>query len=592
MMSFQLGLRLLGSALVAVTMTAGGAYGQSPSGKAVPPLSYPAWQYLHDNPEAMRGFMLRLPPVSTQPGPAPGSGRSFVPSEQAPAPQGDPASPWQQVPNPMGLNFSNPLLMTDGTVIVLNTQTSNWWRLTPAINGSYVNGVWSQIASLPAGYAPTFFASAVLADGRVIVEGGEYNLGNFEVTTLGAIYDPVVDPPFGKWTPVSKPSGWDSIGDAQSVVLPDGTFMLANKQTRQQALLNARTLTWTATGSGKFDINNEEGWTLLWDGNVLTVDAYVGTGACDTNSERYLTRFGSWVTAGSTVRQLPDCNGAPMPDCQDPMFRGMPSFEIGPQVLRPDGTVIAFGGTGSGVAHTAIFDSIRRRWRVGPDLPTLGDPPQNYTLADAPAALLPNGNVLFAASPGVFCTPTHFFEMEKGTNNIMQVADTTDAADRTSFVWNFLVLPTGQILVVETYENNVWIYTPSGSPKRDWAPAITSVSPFLRTGSTYRLHGLQLNGLSQGASYGDNVQAATNYPLVRIVNATTRHVFYARTFGHSTMGIGPEDEVTSTHFTVPVASEIEAGRSYLYVVANGIASEPVTVEISPHHRFRVAERQD
>jgi hypothetical protein len=261
-------------------------------------------------------------------------------------------------------------------------------------------------------------------------------------------------------------------------------------------------------------------------------------------------------------------------------------------VLRPDGTVIAFGGTGSVVAHTAIFDSIRRSWAAGPDLPTLGNPARNYTLADAPAALLPNGNVLFAASPGIFCTPTHFFEIEYGTNNIIQVADTTDAAALTSFYWNFLVLPTGQILATETYSNNIWIYTSSGTPEPDWAPVITAVSPFLRTGSTDRLHGLQLNGLSQGASYGDDVQAATNYPLVRIVNATTRHVFYARTFGHSTMGIGPEDEVTSTHFTVPVASEIEAGRSYLYVVANGIASEPVTVEISPHHRFHVAERQD
>jgi hypothetical protein len=44
------------------------------------------------------------------------------------------------------------------------------------------------------------------------------------------------------------------------------------------------------------------------------------------------------------------------------------------------------------------------------------------------------------------------------------------------------------------------------------------------------------------------------------------------------MGIG--SHVASTHFTVPSASEIEAGRSYLYVVANGITSEPVTVFIS------------
>jgi hypothetical protein len=96
---------------------------------------------------------------------------------------------------------------------------------------------------------------------------------------------------------------------------------------------------------------------------VLTVDAYVHTGSCDTNSERYLTSFGSWISAGSTIQQLPDCGS--------PNF----SFELGPQVLRPDGNVIAFGGTTSGVAHTAIFNSSKLRWKAGPDLLSVYDRP-------------------------------------------------------------------------------------------------------------------------------------------------------------------------------------------------------------------------
>jgi hypothetical protein len=525
-------------------------------------------QYLRNNPEALRNLMSPLPSPPSVPGQAP----QTVPSEQAPAPQAGPASPWQLLTNPLGRNASNPLLLTDGTAIVHISETPDWWRLTPDINGSFVSGTWSPIASLPAGYAPRFFASAVLPDGRVIAEGGEYNNpGGENHTNLGAIYDPIAN----TWTSVSPPTGWANIGDAQSVTLPDGTFMLANALTRQQALLNATNLTWTPTGSGKSDSNNEEGWTLLWDGNVLTVDAYVATGSCDTNSERYLTALGSWITAGSTIQRLPDCSA--------PNF----SFELGPQVLRPDGTVIAFGGTTSGVAHTAIFNSSTLTWAAGPDLPTIGG--QNYTLADAPAALLPSGNTLFAASPGLFGTPTHFFEAAYGTNTITQVADTSDAAGITSYRWNFLVLPTGQILACETDFPNVWIYTPSGSPDPAWAPHITGVTPYdfsLFTGSTYLVYGRQFNGLSQGAAYGDDQQAATNYPLVQIVNATTGHVFYARTFDHSTMEIGPEDDESnsvfaSTNFTVPTKSEIEAGYSYLYVVVNGIASEPFLIYISP-----------
>jgi hypothetical protein len=178
-------------------------------------------------------------------------------------------------------------------------------------------------------------------------------------------------------------------------------------------------------------------------------------------------------------------------------------------------------------------------------------------------------------------TPSHFFELDYLTNTIAQVPDTSDAANITSYRWNFLVLPTGQILACETDFNNVWIYTPSGKPEARWAPIITAVSPFLQSGSTHELQGLRLNGLSQGAAYGDDVQAATNYPLVRIVNLKTGHVFYAQTFDHSTMGIGPDEDEppASTHFTVPSASQIETGGSYLYVVANGIASDPVVVYI-------------
>jgi hypothetical protein len=363
--------------------------------------------------------------------------------------------------------------------------------------------------------------------------------------------------------------------------------MLANALTTQQALLNAGPLTWAATGSGKADDNNEEGWTLLWDGNVLTVDAYVNfypnCPLDPTGSELYLTLLGSWISAGSTIVKLPDC-GPPNK-----------SFELGPQVLRPDGTVIAFGGTTSGVAHSAIFDSGTRNWAQGPDIPTVSGTP--YTLADAPAALLPSANVLFAASRsnwetnGAFPPLTHFFEVAYGTNNVTQVGDpsASDVASTNSYEWNFLVLPTGRILACETDFPNVWIYTPAGNADPAWAPHITGLTPYnftFWTGSTYLAYGRQFNGLSQGAAYGDDVQAATNYPLVQIVNATTGHVFYARTFGPSTMGIGPEDDESNqvyafTHFTVPTKSEIEAGYSYLYVVVNGITSQPFLIYISP-----------
>src|SRR5215468_12322996 len=204
-----------------------------------------------------------------------------------------PNSPWQLLTNqppvldPTDCGPGNPILLTDGTVMLQDDGCQDWWKLTPDEFGSYVNGTWTQLASTPAGYSPLYHSSAVLPDGRVIIEGGEYNFLQAVWTNQGAIYDPRKN----TWTMIDPPAGWSTIGDAQSVILSDGTYMQANCCTTQAALLNLATMSWTPTGAGKFDVNDEEGWTLLPNGKVLTVDAYVPIGITymptGTNSEIY-----------------------------------------------------------------------------------------------------------------------------------------------------------------------------------------------------------------------------------------------------------------------------------------------------------------
>jgi hypothetical protein len=84
-----------------------------------------------------------------------------------------------------------------------------------------------------------------------------------------------------------------------------------------------------------------------------------------------------------------------------------------------------------------------------------------------------------------------------------------------------------------------------------WRPHITSVASYLRAGGTYTLQGQQINGLSQAVGYGDDAASATNYPLIRIRNKTTGHIFYCRTFDHSTMGVATGTSIQSTTFHVP-----------------------------------------
>jgi len=127
---------------------------------------------------------------------------------------------WQALNNQPSFGVGAMLLLTDGSVLVHAeaSDSRNWYRLTPDVNGSYVNGTWTQVASLPAGYAPLYFSSAVLPDGRVIIEGGEHNNLSAAWTNKGAIYDPVPK----AWTPVAPPPGWRDIGDAPGTLLATG----------------------------------------------------------------------------------------------------------------------------------------------------------------------------------------------------------------------------------------------------------------------------------------------------------------------------------------------------------------------------------
>jgi len=448
-----------------------------------------------------------------------------------------------QPPDGAGISF----LLTDGTVVTQANSESGWAKLTPDKNGSYVNGTWKTIASLPSGYVPDAFASAVLADGRLVISGGEYNNNQFAFTNLGAIYDPVKD----TWTKLGHPKNWGWIGDSPSVVLPDGRFLVGEKFYKRDAYLDPKTLQWTEVGdAGKRDFNAEEGWTLMPDGSVLTFDCKDAP-----HSERYIPSQQKWVSAGSTHVDL----HSPYQGSCIPYDNGKkcyhPPGEVGPGILRPDGTVFATGSGsngGSGPGHTAVYHPSTGKWTVGPDFPN-GD-----NAGDSFAVLLPNGNALVLGVSGTM------YDFD-GKNF---------KPDPVGGVAPILVLPTGQVLAVG---NDVYAYNPKGKYKASWAPTISDYPSTVSRGSTYKISGTQFNGLSQAAAFGDEDQTATNYPLVRITNNSTGHVFYAKTHDHSTMGVATGKKTVSTNFDVP--PKMETGDSSLEVVANGIPSAKVSITV-------------
>ena len=488
------------------------------------------------------------------------------------APANSRSGTWQALAHGFpGRSFADTsLLLTDGTVLMHDGCTPDWYRLTPDNSGSYVNGTWTKAASMSSSYGPLYFASEVLADGRLIIQGGEYNFCGGAWTKLGALYDPVKD----KWTEVVAPSDWNNIGDAQSVVLADGTYMVANccaglldDNPPQAALakIKGTNVTWTETGSNKADFYDEEGWHILPDGTVLTVDAWLDQDKNYSDTELYDPATGAWSPGNHTTARI-----------QDPG-----SKEVGPGILMSNGKLLQVGAnacSGSNCqSHTSIYDPVSGNWSDGPDMPSVGG--KFYSSEDGPSAQLPGGNVLVQLSPGntcgsPFCAPSHFFEFD-GTK-FTQVDDTPDAPNIASYQGRMLMLPTGQVFW-SSDNNDIEIYSPRGKAQDSWRPTITSSPKSARRGATNLVvQGTLFNGVSTGASYGDDVQQYTNYPLVRITNSTSGHVCYARSHDHSSMGIS-DGGPTSTHFDVPAACE--PGKSKLVVVANGIASKPARIKI-------------
>ena len=293
------------------------------------------------------------------------------------------------------------LLLTDGTVMCHELDSNIWHRFTADGSGNFVNGTWSSLqpmkdnSAIPVNkggptFAPLYFASAVLRDGRVFVAGGEYNTG---IKDSDLVATEIFDPVSNSWTIVNPPAGWTAIGDGQSCVLPDGRVIIGSLDSNETAIFDPVTGTWSAAATKNNENSNEEGWTLMPNQTIVTADCHG-----HPQTERFLISSNKWVIIGDTPVDL----------VEDA------SLEIGPAVLLPDGLLFAIGATGVTALYTMPSNSNQRgNWAPGPSFPSqiAG---QTLGAKDAPACLLPNGRVLCVAGPvdgtaDNFSGPTYFF---------------------------------------------------------------------------------------------------------------------------------------------------------------------------------------
>jgi hypothetical protein len=254
--------------------------------------------------------------------------------------------------------------------------------------------------------------------------------------------------------------------------------------------------------------------------------------------------------------------------------------EVGPAVLRPDGTVFATGANLCGPGNTSIYDTKTGEWKAGPVIPDDAD------IADGPASILPDGHVLVDTSPGYGTGPSTFWEfgLDDSWITIDQPTKPPLPSNQSTVHGRMLVTGSGSVMFMLTDGDTIWIYTKKGgwTYPDSWRPTICEgcYPTDVYIGQVnYAVAGTQFNGLSQGAAYGDDAQSATNFPLVLFTNIRSKHKFYARTHDHSTMGVATGSDLVSTLFDI--TPNIEPGKSTMVVIANGIPSLPVNITVHP-----------
>lgn len=466
---------------------------------------------------------------------------------------------------PLGIDAGHMMLLSDATVMVQNGDGADWFRLTPGSTGGYTNGTWTKLASMS--YPRNFYSCDLLTDGRVLVAGGEHPNGGPQLTNA-EVFNPL-DTSIGHWA-LTSDAGGVQFKDSESDILPDGTVLVnpvgkGTNLTHVTMIYNPGLDSWII-GPTNLHNDGEASWVKLPDDSILTIDNSRVT------SERYIPSLNQWIKDANVTVNI------------------YANFESGAALLLPDGRAFFLGASGKTALYTPTGDTNKGSWAIGPDIP------DNRYADDAPAAMMSNGKILCAVgtnNPNGGSSATMFFyeyDYRGRTTNADGTVNTNGAFFPTSSPTNseagasfhsnsyglfFLDLPDGTILMSHAGDTNgqLYVYQPDGAPLDSGKPTIDSVS-WNKDGSLH-LTGKLFNGISEGSAFGDDAQEASNYPIVRFIGGLGK-VHYGRTYNWSSTGVRTGNRIVTTEATLPTDNFDATGTYSLAVIANGIASDPVT----------------
>ncbi len=439
---------------------------------------------------------------------------------------------------PSGLNSA--VLLTNGQVLFQIAGTSNRWAtLTPTSTGSYINGTWANVASSTLTRLDD--STQVLQNGNVYVAGGEYGTGGFS----SEIYNPFTN----SWT-AGPTTSLGTIDDAESMLLPNGNVLQYVVGGTTSLIYNVSANTYSSAIPIVSGRNlDEQTWVKLPDGSILATDGEFA----DTNtSERFIPSQNQWINDAVYPNAMIDNLG-----------------EQGPAFLLPDGRAFFLGANGSTNFYTPSGSITPGTWTAGPTIPN------GLGIDDGNGAELADGTIFFTAgTPNTFNGPVSVFIFDPLAGTYTTVPNVPAPIANAAPYYEYMIeLPDGTILMTDG-SGNAFDYNPNVTPVAAAVPVITSITP--TAGGSYTLAGTGLNGLDQGAVYGDDNQMDTNYPIVRLTLGS--NVYYATTTNWSTTGVQTGSTPETVTFTLP--SGIPNGTFNVVSIANGIPSAPVSLLIN------------
>jgi len=258
------------------------------------------------------------------------------------------------------------------------------------------------------------------------------------------------------------------------------------------------------------------------------------------------------------------------------------SGEIGPALTLPNGQAFFLGGDGLTVYYQPSGNLNNGTWTQGPTMP-LSKGGNQLETQDSFAAMMVNGKILCVLSDMVV-GEIYFYEFDS-VNGFIKTSGPNDP-DTDMYIYNhgygsgsasMLDLPDGTVLYSDSSEQ-LYVYRPDTAPLASGTPVINSIA--YKSDGSLHITGTLFNGISEGASEGDDAQMDSNYPLVRFTDGSG-HVYYGRTYNWSSTGIQTGTKIVTTECTLPAGIYNGLETYSLQVVANGNASAPWTPFYGP-----------